>query len=153
VFESLDMEAQMTFKVPSPRVMIAFVIAAIADLIQITFWPVTVEGALSPVNNVIDIVVGAILVWLLGWHWALLPSFLGEMVPGADLCPFWTAAVFIAGMGEQVKPTGTPGAPGQPTISGPEHNALPGAMPSLPPASSSNPHQPIDTSAIHWIKP
>jgi hypothetical protein len=33
---------------------------------------------------------------LLGWHWAFVPSFLAELVPGLDLVPTWTLAVLIA---------------------------------------------------------
>jgi len=33
------------------------------------------------------------MVYLLGWHWEFLPSFLGKLVPGVDLVPFWTLAV------------------------------------------------------------
>ena len=34
------------------------------------------------------------IIWLLGWHWAFLPTLLAELVPGFDLLPTWTAAVF-----------------------------------------------------------
>jgi hypothetical protein len=34
-----------------------------------------------------------VLSYLLGWHWEFLPSFLVELVPGADLVPLWTLAV------------------------------------------------------------
>jgi hypothetical protein len=51
------------------------------------------EGALSPLDDVVDFAVAAVLVNLLGWHWEFLPSFLGKLVPGADLVPFWTLAV------------------------------------------------------------
>ena len=32
---------------------------------------------------------------ILGWHWAFLPTFAAELVPGLDLFPTWTAAVFF----------------------------------------------------------
>jgi hypothetical protein len=35
------------------------------------------------------------LIKLLGWHWAFLPTFAAEMMPGLDLFPTWTAAVFF----------------------------------------------------------
>ena len=38
--------------------------------------------------------VAAILIRLLGWHWAFLPTLLAELTPGFDLFPTWTAAVF-----------------------------------------------------------
>jgi len=31
----------------------------------------------------------------LGWHWAFLPTFAAEMLPGFDLFPTWTTAVFF----------------------------------------------------------
>jgi hypothetical protein len=33
------------------------------------------------------------MVYLLGMHWEFLPSFLGKLVPGVDLVPFWSLAV------------------------------------------------------------
>ncbi len=41
----------------------------------------------------LDIVVGAVLCKMLGWHWAFLPAFAAELIPGVDLIPTWTAAV------------------------------------------------------------
>jgi hypothetical protein len=41
----------------------------------------------------LDFAIGAAMVRLLGWHWEFLPSFLGKLVPGVDLVPFWTLAV------------------------------------------------------------
>ena len=68
-------------------------LAIIADALQIVVFPLFVEGAESPADDVLDFGVGAILVQLLGWHWEFLPSFLGKLVPGVDLVPFWTMAV------------------------------------------------------------
>jgi hypothetical protein len=69
------------------------IIAVIADALQIIVFPSFVEGALSPVDDVLDFGVAALLIKLLGWHWEFLPSFLGKLVPGMDLVPFWTMAV------------------------------------------------------------
>jgi hypothetical protein len=55
--------------------------------------PVFGEGALSPVDDLLDLLVAAGLVRLLGWHWEFLPAFAAELVPGVDLVPFWTLAV------------------------------------------------------------
>jgi hypothetical protein len=71
-------------------------IAAGADLLQIVLLPAFFPGALSPASTAIDVVVAAILVRLLGWHWAFLPTFVAEMTPFVDLVPTWTAAVFLA---------------------------------------------------------
>jgi hypothetical protein len=69
------------------------VLAIIADALQIVIFPLFVEGALSPADDVLDFGIAALLVHLLGWHWEFLPSFLAKLVPGVDLVPFWTMAV------------------------------------------------------------
>jgi hypothetical protein len=78
---------------PGPNFMAAMVLALVADALQIVVFPVFVEGALSPADDVLDVGVGAAMVHLLGWHWEFLPSFLAKLVPGVDLVPFWTLAV------------------------------------------------------------
>ncbi len=69
------------------------VLAVLADLFQLIVFPFFVEGAMSPADDVLDLVIGAAMVSLLGWQWEFLPSFLGKFVPGVDLVPFWTLAV------------------------------------------------------------
>lgn len=49
--------------------------------------------AISPADSVLDLV-GFVLIRLLGWHWAFLPSLAAELIPGMDLFPTWTAAVW-----------------------------------------------------------
>jgi hypothetical protein len=78
---------------PGWRFRVAIVLAIIADAFQIIVFPLFVEGALSPADDVLDFGMGAVLVQLLGWHWEFLPSFLAKLVPGVDLVPFWTMAV------------------------------------------------------------
>jgi hypothetical protein len=69
------------------------ILAVAADALQIIVFPLFAEGALSPVDDVLDFAVAAVLVKLLGWHWEFLPAFGAELVPGVDLVPFWTLAV------------------------------------------------------------
>jgi hypothetical protein len=69
------------------------VLAIIADALQIIVFPLFVEGALSPADDILDFGVAAALVRLLGWHWEFLPSFLVKLLPGVDLVPLWTMAV------------------------------------------------------------
>src|ERR1700732_1251682 len=76
-----------------PRFRAAMILAIIADALQIAIFPLFVEGALSPAEDVLDFGVGALMVHLLGWHWEFLPSFFAKLVPGVDLVPFWTLAV------------------------------------------------------------
>lgn len=86
---------------------LAWLVALGADALQLAVMPWFVEGALSPADAVLDAVVAVVLVRLLGWHWAFLPTLMIEALPGADLFPTWTAAVFFVtrqmhGSGEPV---------------------------------------------------
>jgi hypothetical protein len=91
---------------------LAWMVAMAADALQLAVFPLFVEGAMSPVDAVLDAVVGVALVRLLGWHWAFLPALMIEALPGADLFPTWTAAVFFV--------TWQAHHPGQPVILPPE---------------------------------
>lgn len=84
--DSLALSARSRFRT-------AMILAIVADVLQILVFPAFAEGAFSPADDVLDFVVAAILVPLLGWHWEFLPSFLAKLVPGVDLVPFWTLAV------------------------------------------------------------
>jgi hypothetical protein len=53
-------------------------LAIIADALQIVVFPLFVEGALSPADDILDFGIAAVLVHLLGWHWEFLPSFLAK---------------------------------------------------------------------------
>jgi hypothetical protein len=78
---------------PGPSFRTAMVLAVLADALQIIVFPVFVEGAISPADDLLDLGIGAAMIHLLGWHWEFLPSFLAKLVPGVDLVPFWTLAV------------------------------------------------------------
>jgi len=78
---------------PGPNFRTAMVLAILTDVLQLAVFPVFVAGAMSPADDILDFGVAAILVRLLGWHWEFLPSFVGKLVPGVDLVPFWTLAV------------------------------------------------------------
>ena len=78
------------------RVRAARALALVADFVQIVGFPVFGEGFASPWNDALDFLVGGALTWLVGWHWAFLPSFVAEIVPVVDLIPTWTAAVLFA---------------------------------------------------------
>jgi hypothetical protein len=83
-----------TFKISSTlRFRVALGLAIAADLVQMVVFPLFVEGLESPPDDALDLGVGAVMVYLLGWHWEFAPSFLGKLVPGVDLVPFWTLAV------------------------------------------------------------
>ena len=76
-----------------PRLRAAMMLAIIADVLQIVVFPLFIEGAASPLDDILDVGMGAILAYLLGWHWEFVPSFLAKLVPGVDLVPLWTIAV------------------------------------------------------------
>ena len=78
---------------PGPRFRTAMMLAIVADALQIVVFPLFVQGALSPADDILDLGIGAAMIHLLGWHWEFLPSFLAKLVPGVDLVPFWTMAV------------------------------------------------------------
>ena len=73
----------------------AWTIAIAADAVQIAAFPLFAEGGISPADSLLDIVVGFFMIRLLGWHWAFLPTIAAELIPGADLFPTWTAAVWF----------------------------------------------------------
>ena len=85
----------------STRVWIARGIAVAADIVQLALAPVTMEGAISPLADGLDIGVAILLTALLGFHIAFVPSFLIKILPFADLAPTWTIAVLIATRGSK----------------------------------------------------
>jgi len=74
----------------------ALVIAMVADVVQWVAFPLFVSGAVSPVNDALDVLVALVMFRLVGFHWAFLPTFVMELVPFLDLVPSWTAAVWLA---------------------------------------------------------
>ncbi len=106
---SLGLLSRFLKKDQSPaRVRWARLIAVAADLLQIVFFPAFSEGLVSIVNDVLDVVVAIVMVALLGWHWAFLPTFLSEMIPVWDLVPTWTLAVLIVTRGGAKSPPVSP---------------------------------------------
>ena len=95
----MNLDSSGSPSTPAPpsryRSVVALAIAAAADLLQIFVLPLFLEGALSPVNAALDLVVGALMIRLLGWNWAFLPAFAAELLPVVDLVPTWTAAVLL----------------------------------------------------------
>jgi hypothetical protein len=99
----------------SPRRILALaarILAVLADAVQVAILPLFAPGAASPVNDVLDVVIGLVLILLVGWHWVFLPTFVAEMVPGLDLVPTWTAAVFfVTRKGSTITPSARPEIP------------------------------------------
>ena len=82
-----------THAVTSKRKKVALVVAGLADLIQLGFFPFFGEGALSIPDDVLDIVVAVILFAILGFKLRVLLGLAIELVPGIALFPSWTAVV------------------------------------------------------------
>ena len=86
------------------RVRIARILAVAVDAVQIAFLPAFAGGALSPLNDGIDVVVALVMVYLVGWLFAFLPTFVAELIPGVGLFPTWTMAVWFATRGRRAGP-------------------------------------------------
>ncbi|MGA9244956.1 MAG: hypothetical protein WBW03_23605 [Silvibacterium sp.] len=94
--ETIKKQADVTHDITGARdsrFRAAMALAIIADALQIVVFPLFVEGAASPADDILDFGIGAVLVHLLGWHWEFLPSFFAKLLPGVDLVPLWTMAV------------------------------------------------------------
>jgi hypothetical protein len=106
-----------------PRFRAAMILAIVADAVQIAVFPLFVEGALSPAEDVLDFGVGALMVHLLGWHWEFLPSFFAKLVPGVDLVPFWTLAVVnVYRKSKRIAVDAEEGRPVRPALDDPRHS-------------------------------
>jgi hypothetical protein len=84
-----------------PEHRTAWAIALAADALQLAVFPLFAEGGASPADTALDVLVAFLLTRLLGWHWAFLPTLGAELVPGLDLFPTWTAAVFFVTRGDR----------------------------------------------------
>ncbi len=93
---------------PVRRARGALLVAIVADALQLAALPFFASGTLSPLNDVLDVVVAIVLIWLVGWHWAFLPTFVAEVVPGLDLVPTWTAAVWLVSRRRKPRSAGSP---------------------------------------------
>jgi hypothetical protein len=105
------------------RVVAARAVGVIADAVQIGLFPLFWPGAASVADDILDVVVAIVMFTLVGWHWAFIPAFLSELVPGFDLVPTWTAAAFLA-----TRQAGGPSVV-EATTAGPSPGPKPPALP------------------------
>ena len=98
------------------RVLAARTIAVVADAVQVGLLPLFAGGVVEAVDAVLDLVVGAAMVALLGWHWAFIPAFLAELVPVVDLAPTWTLAVLLVTRRAGWSGAPPPTAPAEPPL-------------------------------------
>ena len=75
------------------RKRVALGIAALSDLVQWFFFPVLVEGVMSPFEIALDAITALTILLIVGFQWRLLIALVAELVPGLDMFPTWTAVV------------------------------------------------------------
>jgi hypothetical protein len=92
------------------RVWLAYAVAVTADVLQFAIGPLGWAFA----DEALDVAAMALEWRLIGFHPLLLPTFVLEFVPVADLIPAWTAcvALVIALRRKQQTPLQGPPAPG-----------------------------------------
>ena len=69
------------------RIVLALAVAVGADGLQLLLLPFTWTLA----ESCVDVMAMALTMWLLGFHLLLLPTFVVEFIPVADMLPTWTA--------------------------------------------------------------
>lgn len=82
------------------RMRVAWAIALLVDALQLVTAPAELGG--PPVwfiEGAVDFVTMGVLWFVVGFHWAFLPSFVTKLLPFVDLAPTWTLAVFLATRG------------------------------------------------------
>src|ERR1700691_2144441 len=95
------------------RIMVAFAIAAIADVLEFPIAAVEITIAGAPSGElaafVLDCVIMGAMTKLLGFHWMFLPSFCVEVIPGLDLLPTWLGCVaFVVWQRKKERPSQPP---------------------------------------------
>lgn len=76
-------------KLTRGRVILALVVAVIADFLQIVLLPLEWLFA----QQIVDVVAMVLVMGLLGFHPLLLPTFVVEFIPVVDMLPTWTGCV------------------------------------------------------------
>lgn len=95
------------------RTVLALAVAVAADGLQIGLFPVAWTFAQSAV----DVVAMILTVWLLGFHLLLLPTFVVELVPVADMLPTWTGCVAaVIALRKREQRASPPAPPEKPAI-------------------------------------
>jgi hypothetical protein len=108
----------ITFRVPvlsRPRIVLALAVALAADALQIALLPVAWTFAQSAV----DVVAMLLVMSLLGFHLLLLPTFVIEFIPVADMLPTWTGSVIAVIALRKREPKAAASAPASPATSKP----------------------------------
>lgn len=76
-------------KLTRTRIILALAVAVTADGLQFFLGPL----GWVLVDQAIDVVALLLTAWAVGFHLLLLPTFVVELFPVADMLPTWTACV------------------------------------------------------------
>ena len=92
------------------RVWSAYAVAVAADVLQFVLGPVGWAFA----DEIIDVVAAGATWSLLGFHPLLLPTFVIEFLPMADMLPTWTGCVaLVVSLRKRQQPEPPPPADGR----------------------------------------
>jgi hypothetical protein len=86
------------------RIKLAYATAVAADAAQLLLGPLGWAFA----DEILDVVAGFITWRLLGFHPLLLPTFVLEFLPMADMLPTWTGCVALVVMMRKRERIGAP---------------------------------------------
>lgn len=71
------------------RVSFAVILAVCADAAALVLGPL----GWTFLDEILDVIMMIATMWLLGFHFLLLPTFVVELIPVADMLPTWTGCV------------------------------------------------------------
>ena len=95
-------------KLTRGRIAAAYVVAVATDVLQIILGPFGWAFA----DEILDAIAMVATSALLGFHPLLLPTFVLELVPLADMLPSWTVSVaLVISMRRKPLPSREPGPP------------------------------------------
>jgi hypothetical protein len=89
------------------RIAVAFAVGILADILQLPVSLSLVAGFVpaEALGAAIDVLAAVLENWLLGFHWALLPSFALKLIPVLDVAPTWTACVAYVALRHRQTPS------------------------------------------------
>jgi hypothetical protein len=125
----------MHIRPTAARITFAFIIAGIADVLQLPLNLAFASGLLAVPAEIaiiiVDVIAFTATTFLLGFHWLLIPSALVEFFPGIDLLPTWLACVSAVVWSTRIR-------------SASELTVLPEAPPFLPAEPAHHPKLPTE---------
>src|SRR5207249_7276933 len=94
------------------QIRVAYGVAIATDALQLALGPIGWTLA----DEILDLVAMLVLWRLIGFHPLLLPTFVLELVPVADLLPTWTGCVALVMMLRRKQSASAPPVPDGPVI-------------------------------------